>query len=228
FYGPFKENLDNAHQSMVHAKAEMETAPHECPKCGAGTVYRFGKNGRFLSCSRYPKCEFAAPIDAEGNPQGPEVTDILCPICGSGMSKRTGRFGAFLGCVNYPTCKGILRLDPRKGTVILPKVPPLLTDVPCPKCGSPLAMRMSKRGFWLSCSTFPKCRGRAAWTSVEPEKQQTLEEAYHKHEKENPVPVVRTTGGQVVGEGYMPTIGSAPAATGQEAVGSRDLDSDAA
>ena len=40
-----------------------------CAKCGAATVYRFGKGGRFLSCSRYPDCDYAAPIDREGNPK---------------------------------------------------------------------------------------------------------------------------------------------------------------
>ncbi|MCC7147372.1 MAG: type I DNA topoisomerase [Phycisphaeraceae bacterium] len=225
FYGPFKENLAKAHLEMVHAKAESEPASFDCPKCGAGTVYRFGKNGRFLSCSTYPKCEFAAPIDAEGNPLQPEMTDIVCPECGSGMTRRTGRFGPFLGCVNYPKCKGILKLDPKKQTLVLPKVPPLLTDVPCPKCGSPLNMRTSKRGYWLSCSTFPKCRGRVAWSAVEEPKQKALDEAYRQHEAAHPAPQVRNTQGQILGDDYMPQITGGPP-PGENA--ETPLDSDAA
>ncbi len=53
FYGPFKENLDEAHETLQHAKAVTEEAPYECPECGGGTMYRFGKNGRFLSCANY-------------------------------------------------------------------------------------------------------------------------------------------------------------------------------
>jgi DNA topoisomerase-1 len=214
FYGPFKKDLDAAHDSMVHAKAEMEPAPHSCPQCGAATVYRFGRNGRFLSCTRYPDCKYAAPIDSDGNPQSAEKSDILCQLCGGAMTRRRGRFGSFLGCVNYPACKGILKLDPKKGTVILPKPPPLLIDLPCPKCESPLNLRRSKRGPWLSCSKYPKCRGRLAWSAVEPEKQAQLEAALASHEQANPIPQVHTAAGQLVGEGYVPQVvgpsGAAP------------------
>ncbi len=206
FYGPFKKSLVAAHGTMTHAKAETEPAPYKCETCGAPTVYRFGKNGRFLSCSRYPDCKYAAPIDREGVPQKAEMTDILCPVCGSGMTRRVGRFGPFLGCANYPTCKGIVRIDAKKGTIVPPKVPPLQTDLPCPKCGSPLALRRSKRGPWLSCSTYPKCRGRMGWSAVEPAKQIALEELLTAHEVANPQPKIKTTDGRVVGDDYIPNI----------------------
>ncbi|MEZ4655650.1 MAG: DNA topoisomerase [Candidatus Eisenbacteria bacterium] len=204
FYGPFKKSLVRAHDEMVHAKAETEPAPHTCPECGSATMYRFGRNGRFLSCASYPDCKYAAPIDVEGNPMEPEQTDIACPSCGSGMTLRTGRFGRFLGCVNYPECKGILNIDPKKGTIKLPKTPPLLTDLPCPKCETPLNMRDSKRGFWLSCSKFPKCRGRLAWSAVPEDKQKALGEAWEQHVREHPLPEVRTLDGDLVGEEHVP------------------------
>ena len=34
----------------------------------------------------------------------------------------------------------------------------ILTDKKCPKCGKPLVKRLSKYGWFLSCSDFPKCR----------------------------------------------------------------------
>jgi DNA topoisomerase-1 len=174
-------------------------------------MYRLGKKGRFLSCTRYPECDYASPIDATGKPQPPLMTDILCPICGSGMTKRAGRFGAFMGCVNYPTCKGIVRIDPKKNTVMLPKVAALAVDVKCEKCGRPLNLRRGARGPWLSCSGFPKCRGRMAWSALEPDKQAELEALLEQHEKANPVPVLKNTSGQIVGEGYVPvTTGSGP------------------
>ncbi|MCA9757186.1 MAG: type I DNA topoisomerase [Candidatus Eisenbacteria bacterium] len=206
FYGPFRKNLEKAHTEMVHAKAETEPAPHPCPKCGAGTMYRFGRNGRFLSCATYPDCDYAAPIDAEGNPMEPELTNIACPECNSGMTLRSGRFGKFLGCVNYPQCKGILNLDPKKGTIKLPKTPPFLTDLPCPKCDAPLNMRDSKRGFWLSCSKFPKCRGRGTWAPLPDEKKKELEDAWNAHVAANPLPIVKTRDGDVVGEDYVPLM----------------------
>ncbi|MCP3859030.1 MAG: type I DNA topoisomerase, partial [Phycisphaeraceae bacterium] len=66
FYGRFSESLERAHEELGHAKAEIQPAPFACPKCGAMTCYRFGKNGRFLSCTAYPDCDYAAPIDRAG------------------------------------------------------------------------------------------------------------------------------------------------------------------
>ena len=206
FYGPFKANLDQAHETLQHAKAVTEPAPHHCAKCGSATFYRFGRNGRFLSCSTYPECDYAAPIDREGNPLQPELSDIACPICEAGMTRRVGRFGPFLGCENYPACKGILKIDPKKHSVVLPKTPALLTELLCSKCSSPMNLRTSKRGFWLSCSTFPKCRGRTSWSSVEEPTQTALETAWRKHEKANPLPQVKTIDGRVVGDDYVPQI----------------------
>ncbi len=208
FYGPFKKNLDEAHENLSHAKAETEPAPHKCPDCGGATVYRFGRNGRFLSCANYPECKHAAPIDREGNPVKDELTDILCPICGKGMTRRKGRFGTFLGCENYPQCKGIVNLDARKGTIKLPKAPPLTVEEPCPKCSEKLNLRRSKRGPWLSCSKYPKCRGRLAWSKLDEAKQEAFEKALAEHEKLHPLPKVRTTDGRVIQEDgqYVPKV----------------------
>ena len=233
FYGPFKDSLEHALENTAHAKSVMEPAPHECATCGAPTVYRLGKRGRFLSCSRYPDCKYAAPIDRQGNPMEAELTDIVCPICSKGMNRRVGRFGAFLGCVDYPNCKGIVKLDPKKGFVIPPKTPPLLSDVPCPKCDAPLNVRMSKRGLWLSCSRFPKCRGRVAFTSIDEAKQAELDKAWKAHDAANPVPVIRTTEGVEIGENYMPRIAGAEASPDDSVAGfaldaASDTTSDAA
>ncbi len=191
FYEPFRIRLEEAHETLKHAKAEMEPAPDNirCEKCGATTVYRFGKNGRFLSCSRYPDCDYASPIDAEGKPKKIEPVDVACPKCGAPMNKRTGRFGAFLGCTKYPDCDGIVKLD-RKERPVAPQPPPYTTDLPCPKCGEPLNLRSGKRGPWLSCSAFPKCRGRGAWSKLDPKEQERLEKALTAHERLHPIPVL--------------------------------------
>jgi len=228
FYGPFRASLDEAHESMVHAKAETEPAPYKCEKCGAGTMYRFGKNGRFLSCTRYPDCDYAAPIDREGKPQQPEMSDILCPKCGGGMTRRVGRFGPFLGCTNYPKCDGIVKVDPKKGTVVLPKPPPMQIDVPCPKCASPLNLRRSARGPWLSCSNFPKCRGRGAWSNIDEKKQEELLKALDAHEAANPVPEIRNTAGQIVDNDYVVNVESGDAPATALAKEPTVVDSDAA
>ncbi|MBL1216488.1 MAG: type I DNA topoisomerase [Planctomycetes bacterium] len=189
FYGPFSARLAEAHESLSHAKAETQPAPHTCEKCGATTVYRFGKNGRFLSCSRYPDCDYASPIDRDGNPAKAELVDVACLKCGGPMQKRSGRFGPFLGCNKYPECDGIIKLD-RKGQPVAPQPPALETDQECPKCSEPLYLRAGARGPWLSCSAFPKCRGRGAWSKLDKDVKDRLQAMLDEHMKQHPIPII--------------------------------------
>lgn len=201
FYGPFKKALVAAEDTLTHAKAETTPAPAEykCPQCGSSLVYRFGKNGRFLSCSTYPTCNYASPVDREGKPRpAAELVDVACPKCGSGMTKRVGKFGPFLGCSRYGQkvnpCDGILNLN-KKHQVQAPSPKPLVTDLPCPICQSPLNLRTGLRGPWLGCSRFPKCRGRGKWPELPEEKKAELLKAMEAHEKANPTPIIKTLEG---------------------------------
>ena len=92
----------------------------------------------------------------------------------------------------------------RKGGVKLPSAPPLKIDLKCQKCEEPLNLRRSKRGPWLSCSAFPKCRGRLGWKVLTEEQQKDLETKLMNHEKEHPQPVIKTVGGTPVEAGYPP------------------------
>ncbi|MEE8131218.1 MAG: topoisomerase DNA-binding C4 zinc finger domain-containing protein, partial [Vicinamibacterales bacterium] len=196
FYGPFSEALAKAHDNLVHAKAETQPAAYRCPKCSSRTCYRFGKNGRFLSCGTYPDCDYAAPIDREGHPMLPEKVDVRCPEDGSQMMLRNGRFGPFLASVNYPETKFVINID-KKGFIKLPAPPPLLTDQPCPKCDAhaPMNLRRGKRGPWLGCSTFPKCRGRSGWTKLDEAVRKKLEAELDAFEKQNKPAVITTMDG---------------------------------
>lgn len=205
FYGPFKSSLESAYQGMEHAKASTQLAPHKCPKCGGNTVYRFGRNGRFLSCANYPDCKYAAPIDSDGNPVSPEQCDIACPKCGEPMLMRKGRFGPFLSCNKYPVCDGIVNLD-KKGFIVHPKTPPLLTDMECPKCRAPLNIRRGSHGPWLSCSKFPKCRGRQGWASMDKDKKALWEKVLDAHEKAHPLKTILKLNGEPVGDSYRPNL----------------------
>jgi DNA topoisomerase-1 len=134
-----------------------------------------------------PACTFAMPVDREGRPLLPEQLDLLSPA-GIPMMKRTGRYGDFLveDRPRPPKPRGkaaaeapaepppfILNID-RKGAIKFPAPPPLVTDIPCAKCGAPLNLRDGKRGPWLGCSAFPKCRGREAFTKLPEAEQQDL------------------------------------------------------
>ncbi len=160
FYDPLMRDLATAEERMTHARAEQTPSEYKCPKCGAMMAYRLSKRGkRFLSCSRYPECDGAQNVDAEGKPVELEITAFNCPTCGKSMIKRVGRFGAFLGCSGYPECKVIQNLDKKTGEPLPPKPPPEDTGLVCPKCGKKhIAIRQGKRGPFMSCLGFPKGR----------------------------------------------------------------------
>jgi len=74
------------------------------------------------------------------------------------MVYRNGRFGPFLGCSDYPNCKTILKVD-KEGNVLPPKAPPEPTGIKCYKCADgELVIRQSKKGPFLGCNRFPRCR----------------------------------------------------------------------
>ncbi|MBC8392965.1 MAG: topoisomerase DNA-binding C4 zinc finger domain-containing protein [Deltaproteobacteria bacterium] len=157
FYGPFKENLEKA-ENMKHAKAETQPSEYTCPECKAPMVYRFGKNGRFLSCSDYPTCKYACPCDREGKMMEQVESEHKCPNCSKPLIEKTGRFGPFLGCSDYPNCKTILKMD-KEGNPLPPPPPPEPTGVRCYKCkDGELVIRQSKRGPFMGCNRFPRCR----------------------------------------------------------------------
>jgi DNA topoisomerase-1 len=62
-------------------------------------------------------------------------------------------------------------------------------------------LRNGKRGPWLGCSTFPKCKGRMGWKTLDDDVRNELETALQKHEEENPQVIVTTISGMVIPEG---------------------------
>ena len=74
-----------------------------------------------------------------------EETDEVCELCGRKMVIKMGRFGKFLACPGFPECKN---------------AKPLVEKMPgrCPKCGSAILKRKSKRGFaYYACERGADC-----------------------------------------------------------------------
>jgi DNA topoisomerase-1 len=87
-----------------------------------------------------------------------KLSEVECPNCAKPMVNKRGRFGPFLGCSGYPECKTILKLD-KQGNVLPPKPPPEPTGLKCYKCKEgELVIRQSKKGPFMGCNRFPKCR----------------------------------------------------------------------
>lgn len=162
FYKPFSSDLKNAEIKMKDIKKEVEITDKICNKCGKNMVIKWGRFGKFIACSDYPKCKNTIPIQAEKG-EGKEndktltITDDKCEKCGAPMQVKDGRYGKFLACTEYPKCKF---------------TKPLSLGIPCPQtgCDGSLVERRTKKGKkFYSCSKYPLCKF-AIWNKPLPEK----------------------------------------------------------
>jgi DNA topoisomerase-1 len=156
FYKPFTKELAVAQTAITSKPFEPKESGELCSKCGSSMLIRESRFGRYLSCKAYPKCKNKVSLDSEGKKIVPQVTDRICEKCGKPMVKRFGRRGPFLACSGYPECKTTLSID-RSGNVIR-RLPPEMTNIKCDKCGKPMLRRIGKRGPFIACSGFPRCR----------------------------------------------------------------------
>ena len=142
FYKRFREQLDKS-KKLASWKPEPEQTGLVCEECDQGKMLKkWGKNGWFLSCERYPECKGTKDLSENGVPAAVRETDIVCDKCGKPMVIKTGRFGEFLSCTGYPGCKNAR---------------PVPLGVACPKCGGDIIeIRPKKRGgrTFYGCSNY--------------------------------------------------------------------------
>ena len=96
----------------------------ECPQCGKDLVIkRTRSGGRFIACTGYPDCRYAASIG----------TGVQCPECGEGeiVEKCSKKGKIFYSCGRYPDCKFAMWDKP-------------LAEE-CPACGNPYLV-VKKKG----------------------------------------------------------------------------------
>lgn len=148
FYKPFEKNVVARDKELHKADFTFLGMSEEiCPKCGKPLMIKLGKFGKFLSCSGYPDCEFAKPIDGEGvDDQGNPLEYEKCEKCSGSMVLKMGRFGKFLACSNYPKCKNIKKFVEKIG-------------MNCPLCteGDVIVKKFKSRTFY-GCSRYPDCK----------------------------------------------------------------------
>jgi len=166
FYQPFSQELERAAKEMRNVKKEREEVTDEkCEKCGEPMVIKFGRFGKFLACSAFPKCKNTKPLETLSNgdaqptseTEGKEDNEEKCEKCGKPMVLKRGRYGTFLACSGYPKCKNTKKIvQDKNGEKIVKKV--IVTDEKCEKCGANMVIREGRYGKFLSCSKYPKCK----------------------------------------------------------------------
>jgi len=94
FYQPFKESLDYAQKNI---KKEVIESGEKCDQCGRPMIIKWGRKGKFLSCSGFPECKYAKSI----------TTGVKCPApdCGGELVQRRSARGFFYGCSHFPKCR---------------------------------------------------------------------------------------------------------------------------
>ncbi len=94
FYEPFKKELNYAMDTIEKTENFIDK---QCPECGRQMVIKWGRRGKFLSCSGFPKCKYAQPF----------TSGVKCPVegCEGELIKRRSKRGqTFYGCSKYPEC----------------------------------------------------------------------------------------------------------------------------
>lgn len=109
FYRPFSEELKAADKNMERTRPGVQKTDEKCPICLSPMYLRESRYGKYLSCSRFPKCKGKIPLDREGNKQevfNPVKTDRICDKCGKNhMLLRKSTRGYFLACSGFPKCR---------------------------------------------------------------------------------------------------------------------------
>lgn len=130
FYHPFAEDLKKAQAEMPVTKSGPEPIGRICPEDGGELVIRYGRFGKFISCSNFPTCRYTEPWL--------EKIGIRCPKDGGELVERKTRKGrTFYGCENYPSCDFTSWKRPIK--------------VPCPNCGGLLVIANKRETQCTNC-----------------------------------------------------------------------------
>ena len=119
FYSTFSPMVERAQAEMPASKTELEKVGRACPECGKDLVIRWGRYGKFISCSGFPECRYTeAWLEKIG---------VTCPQDGGDLVLRKSRKGRiFYACSNYPNCDFVSWKKP--------------VSAPCPKCGGMLVV----------------------------------------------------------------------------------------
>lgn len=94
FYIPFSKEVKEKETSDKITNLGDADVKFVCPKCGSPMIIKLGRNGKFLSCSRYPDCDGALMMDGvEIKKDEPIGHD---PVSGLPIYVLTGKYGPYV------------------------------------------------------------------------------------------------------------------------------------
>ena len=160
FYGDFARDLKAASKTMEVTRLKPVLSDEKCPVCGKDMYVRESRFGKYLSCSDFPNCKGKISLSATGEKLKPIETNETCEKCGKPMVIRSGRRGRFMACSGYPECRNTFSVD-AEGKKIIKEgsgVYPVMTARKCEKSEHNMFLRLGKRGHFVTCSGFPRCR----------------------------------------------------------------------
>jgi DNA topoisomerase-1 len=130
FYKPFAVTVAKAQAEMPVVKTGPEPIGRACPECGKELVIRYGRYGKFISCSGFPECHHTEALL--------EKIGVICPKDGGEIvSRKTRRGRTFFGCANYPNCDFTSWKRP--------------LAQPCPNCKGMLVVANKREAQCLAC-----------------------------------------------------------------------------
>jgi DNA topoisomerase-1 len=127
FYIPFAKEIKVLEKEAKITNLGDADAKFKCPKCNSDMIIKLGKNGKFLSCSRYPDCDGALMMDGtEIKKDEPIGHD---PSTGLPIYVLVGKYGPYVQLGDrMPKVKKPRR---KKGDPILPSEPkPRMASIP--------------------------------------------------------------------------------------------------
>jgi len=105
FYPSFKEELDYAMQTIEKTNILID---RPCPDCGKPLAVKWGRRGKFISCTGFPDCRHAEAFSSGVKCPEPNCTGEL-------VERRSRRGTMFYGCSRYPECTHTARQLPKEG-----------------------------------------------------------------------------------------------------------------
>ncbi len=152
FYGPFDAALDHAFQTAQRVRrAEFDIASGIKCEGGIELVVRNGRRGDFLACPEYPACRFAMDLRPNDDSDGEKIEEWQ------------GEFTRRMSQCHIAHPDGVPELE---------RPIEVGSGVICDG-GVELVVRNGRRGEFLACPEFPKCR---VALDLKPTDEATLEE----------------------------------------------------